>query len=64
MDISEIRAMENQAIEEEIAKASKELMLFRMGNAIGTVENPLQIRYRRRDIAKMKTILRQRQLEK
>jgi ribosomal protein L29 len=32
-----------------------------MGNAIGTVENPLQIRFKRRDIARMKTVLTERE---
>lgn len=60
MKIKEIREMTNEAIVEHIANIEKELMHLRLGNAIGTVESPIQIRQKRRDIARMKTIQTQR----
>ncbi len=63
MKIDSIRDMENSAIESEIREQEKQLMEMRMGNAIGTVDNPVQIRYKRRDIARMKTVLRERQIQ-
>ena len=62
MKIETIREMDDQAITTEISSLEKELMGLRMGNAIGIVENPLQIRFNRRAIARMKTVLRERAL--
>lgn len=62
MKVESIREMENDAINQEIDKTEKELMSLRMGNTIGTVDNPLEIREKRRDVARMKTVLREREL--
>lgn len=62
MKIQEIRDMDVKDIHEEITNAEKEVMLMRMGNAIGSVDNPLAIRSKKRDIARMKTVLRERAL--
>ena len=60
MKVKEIREMTDEAIAEHIANTEKELMHLRLGNAIGTVESPIQIRQKRRDIARMKTVQTQR----
>lgn len=60
MKVEEIREMNDQEIAESIDKLEKELMHLHMGNAIGSVENPVQIRYKRRDVARLKTVLSQR----
>ncbi len=63
MKIADVRDMENQALVEEIDRLEKEIMHLRMANTIGTSENPVDIRFKRRDVAKIKTVLRQRELE-
>jgi len=63
MNIQEIREMEDSVILEEITNVQKELMHLRMGNVIGSVDNPVQIRQKRRTVAKMKTVLRERALK-
>ena len=63
MKIDQIQDMSNDVILQEISSVEKELMNLRMGNTIGTIDNPLQIRQKRRDIARMKTVLRERELE-
>lgn len=60
MKVKEIREMTDEAIAEHITNTEKELMHLRLGNAIGTVESPIQIRQKRRDIARMKTVQTQR----
>jgi len=60
MKVEEIREMNDQEINASIDKLEKELMHLRLGNAIGTVDNPTQIRYKRRDIARLKTVLNAR----
>ena len=61
MKIDQIRDMETGALEAEIRVHEKTLMDLRMGNAIGTVDNPVEIRYERRNVARMKTVLSERQ---
>jgi large subunit ribosomal protein L29 len=63
MKIDEIREMNDADLREEIAKAETEIMNLRMGNTIGTVDNPLQIRFRKRDVARMNTVVRERELK-
>jgi large subunit ribosomal protein L29 len=60
MKIDDIREMDSAAISEEILDCEKALMELRMGNAIGTTENPLEIRYKKRDVARLKTVLCER----
>jgi large subunit ribosomal protein L29 len=62
MKSEEIREMDDTTIRSEIGSLEKELMSLRMGNTIGTTENPLLIRFKKRDVARMKTVLHERQL--
>jgi large subunit ribosomal protein L29 len=62
MKAHEIRELEETVIREEIGKLEKELMSLRLGNPIGLNENPVEIRYKRRVVARMRTILREREL--
>ena len=61
MKVDEIREMSEAEIATAIDSLEKELMHLRMGNAIGTVEDPVQIRFKRRDIARLKTVLTERE---
>jgi large subunit ribosomal protein L29 len=63
MKIDEIREMNDADLREEIAKTETEIMNLRMGNTIGTIDNPLQIRFRKRDVARMQTVARERALK-
>lgn len=64
MKTEEIRDMDDQVLLEEIDRLEKEIMHHRMANSIGTSENPVEIRFKRRDVARIKTVLRQRELQK
>lgn len=63
MKVDEIRQLDDAALSEEIKKAEIDIMRLRMENAVGGNDNPLAIRYRKKDVARMKTILRQRNEE-
>lgn len=63
MNVSEIRAMEANEIRENIANLEKDLMHCRMKNAIGTLQNPIQIRHKKRTVARLNTILREHVLK-
>jgi large subunit ribosomal protein L29 len=59
--INKIREMDDQVLHGEIARLQSELMHLRMKAAIGGLDNPMEIRLARRSIARMHTILSQRQ---
>ena len=62
MKSSEIREMTPQEIEERIDTLGQELVHMKLNHTISPLENPMKIKQTRRDIARMKTILRQKQL--
>ncbi|HUF67744.1 MAG TPA: 50S ribosomal protein L29 [Longimicrobiales bacterium] len=59
-DIRDLTAVE---IDEQIVQASEELFRLRFRSATQELENPSLIRMLRRDIARMKTVLRERESE-
>jgi large subunit ribosomal protein L29 len=58
----EIREMADTDIEQALEQLADELFDFRMKSAYEELENPLQIRQLKRDIARLKTIKREREL--
>ncbi|MFO8000244.1 MAG: 50S ribosomal protein L29 [Marinilabilia sp.] len=62
MKSSEIKEMTPQEIEERVDTLSQELVRMKLNHTISPLENPMKIKQTRRDIARMKTILRQKQL--
>ena len=63
MTSDEIRDLGEADIEQRIAEMQEELFRLRFRSATQPLENPILLRTLRRDIARMKTILRERQLE-
>lgn len=63
MKINEIRELSVEEINAKIAECKEELFNLRFASATGTLEKPSRIRELRKDIAKMKTILRERELQ-
>ncbi|MGQ1786951.1 MULTISPECIES: 50S ribosomal protein L29 [unclassified Saccharicrinis] len=62
MKVSEINEMAISEIIEKIDTERAELIRLELNHSISPLENPLQIRDLRRNIARLQTILRQRQL--
>jgi large subunit ribosomal protein L29 len=62
MKSSEIKEMTSPEMEERIETLSQELVRMKFNHTISPLENPMKIQQTRRDIARMKTILRQKQL--
>jgi large subunit ribosomal protein L29 len=60
MDMNEIRKLEKSELLEKIVKLKQELFHFRSQLAFGRMENPMRIRGTRRDIARVRTVLRQK----
>ena len=63
MKIKEIREKETKAIEIELKDLQKLLFDLRTQAVTEKLENPSQLMKTRRDIARFKTVLRQRHLE-
>jgi large subunit ribosomal protein L29 len=59
----EIRELEDEDIRRRIDEAQEELFRLRFRSATQVLENPMLVRSLRRDIARLKTILRERELE-
>lgn len=59
---SEIRALSDKEIHEKIEEAKAELFNLRFQKASGQLENTSRVRVVKREIARLKTILREREL--
>ncbi len=64
MKNSEIRAMSNEEILNKIEESNEELFNLRFSQATGNLEKPSRIRELRKLVARMKTILREREESK
>lgn len=63
MKIKEIRELSNEEILKKIEEYKEELFNLRFSQATGTLEKPSRIRELRKQVARMKTILRERELK-
>ncbi len=64
MKINEIRELETNDLVERLESEEARLHQLKLNHAITPLENPMQLRAIKKDIARMKTILRQRELNK
>ena len=64
MKINEVKGLETKELVEKLENAQAQLNNLKLTHAISPLENPSQIKATRRDIARMKTELRQRELNK
>lgn len=62
MKISEIRDLSNQEIIDKIQDLKEELFNLRFQNAMNQLDNPKRITAVKKDIAKLKTILKEQEL--
>jgi ribosomal protein L29 len=60
MKISEIRNMSIDELNEKLTDNTKKLSQLKFNNTVQTIENPLEIKNLRRQIAKLKTILNEK----
>lgn len=63
MKATEIRKMSVAEIENELDEARHELMNLRFQSITGQLTDTSRVRFIRRDIARMETVLRERQLQ-
>ena len=63
MNAKEIRELTLPELNEKLAKLKEELFNLRFQMATGQLENPMKIKEIRKDIAKAKTVLREREIK-
>ena len=64
MKINEVKELETKDLAERIEAEVANYNQMKLNHAVTPLENPSQIKAARRDIARMKTVLRQRELNK
>ena len=63
MKINKIREMSSPDLEKELGELKSELFKLRFSLATNGLDNPLKVKEVRKDIARIKTILRERELK-
>ena len=61
MKASEIRKMSQAELSEKLVSLKKDLFFLRMQHATNQLDNPIKIAEVKRDIARVKTIIREQQ---
>lgn len=62
MDAKQIRELSSVELEEKLRSTKEQLFKLKFQKAVVSLKNPLIIRSLRRDIARMKTILREKKM--
>ena len=63
MKASEVVMLSPDELEEKLTGLKKDLFFLRMQHATNQLDNPIRIAQVRKDIARVKTVIRQKQLE-
>lgn len=64
MELKKMREMSEAELNAELLKMKKELFNFRFQHVTGQLENPIKMRETKRNIARVKTIIREKELAK
>ena len=60
-EIKEIRGLSVEKLEEKLQELKKDLFMLRMQHATNQLDNPLRIANVKKDIARIKTIIREKE---
>ena len=60
-EIKEIRGLSVEKLEEKLQELKKDLFMLRMQLATNQLDNPMQIAAVKKDIARIKTIIREKE---
>ena len=64
MELNKIREMSEAELNSELVRMKKDLFNLRFQHVTGQLENPIKMRETKRDIARVKTIIREKELAK
>ncbi len=62
MELNKMREMTTAELNDELNKMKKDLFNLRFQHVTGQLENPIQMRNTKRDIARVKTVIREKEL--
>ena len=62
MKANEIRNLSVAELDQKLSELKKDLFMLRMQHATNHLDNPIKISNVRRDIARVKTVLREKQI--
>ncbi len=62
MKASEVRKMSSKELESKLMELKKDLFQLRLQHATNQLDNPIRIAQVKKDIARVKTIIRQQEL--
>ena len=60
-EIKNVRALSVEKLEEKLQELKKDLFMLRMQHATNQLDNPMQIAAVKKDIARIKTIIREKE---
>ena len=60
-EIKQVRELSVEKLQEKLQELKKDLFMLRMQHATNQLENPLQIAAVKKDIARIKTIIREKE---
>ena len=60
-EIKEIRGLSVEKLEEKLQDLKKDLFMLRMQHATNQLDNPMQLNAVKKDIARVKTIIREKE---
>ena len=60
-EIKEVRGLSVEKLEAKLQELKKDLFMLRMQHATNQLENPMQIAAVKKDIARIKTIIREKE---
>ena len=61
-NVKDLKDLSNEELTKKIAECKEELFNLRLSQSTGNLEKPSRIRELRKQVARMKTILREREL--
>ncbi|MEE0771928.1 MAG: 50S ribosomal protein L29 [Anaerovoracaceae bacterium] len=64
MELKKMREMSEAELNAELIKMKKDLFNLRFQHVTGQLENPVKMRETKKDIARVKTIIREKELAK
>ena len=60
-EIKEVRGLSVEKLEDKLQELKKDLFMLRMQHATNQLDNPMQIAAVKKDIARVKTIIREKE---
>ena len=63
MKINELRKLSDKELQDKVIEAKRELFDLRLKQSTGSLEKPSKIKELRKEVARMKTILKERELD-